>query len=238
MPKTPRKTATPRRGAAPRSKAAPRRGAAEPLALSRPLIVNAALALVADEGMSGFSTRKLGERLGCEAMSIYHHFPSKQHLLDALVDDVIGALAWPDAGLPPLEQLRRAMWAYREMAHRHPAFFPYLAVHRLNTPTGVAFIERILALVQAVVPDAERAARHFRTIGYYLVGAALDETAGYAMGPSAAEPVDGATIARECPRLAASAAYFQRDQWDRTFELGVQALLDAVRRDAGAPPRS
>lgn len=197
-------------------------------------IVDAALALVAEAGVAGLSTRKLGERLGCEAMSIYHHFPSKQHLLDAMVDHAIGTMDMPPDTLPALERLRQAMHAYRAMAHRHPALFPYVAVHRLNTPTGVRFIESMLGLVQAVVPDAGLAARHFRTLGYYLVGAALDETAGYAKGPSAAEPVDGAFIARECPRLAAAAPYFQREQWDVTFELGVQALLAAVQADAAA----
>jgi AcrR family transcriptional regulator len=194
--------------------------------------VAAALALVAEAGVAGLSTRRLGERLRCEAMSIYHHFPSKQHLLDALVDEVLAGIEWPPAELPPLDRLRQAMFAYRAMAHRHAAFFPYVAVHRLNTPSGVRFIEGILALVQAVVPDAEKAARHFRVLGYYLMGAALDETAGYAQGPSAAEPVDGATVARDCPRLAASAACFQREHWERTFALGVEALLAAVARDA------
>jgi AcrR family transcriptional regulator len=202
--------------------------------LSRPLIVKTALALVADEGVVAFSTRKLGGRLRCEAMSIYHHFPSKQHLLDALVDEVLNGIEWPAPGLPPLQRLREAMYAFRAMAHSHAAFFPYVAVHRLNTPRGVAFIEDILTLVQAVVPDPERAARHFRAIGYYLVGAALDETAGYARGPSAAEPVQGAYVARQCPRLVAAAPYFQREHWDRTFELGVQALLHAVAQDATA----
>lgn len=197
-------------------------------------IVDAALALVSEAGVAGLSTRKLGERLGCEAMSIYHHFPSKQHLLDAMVDHAIGTMAMPPEDLPPLERLRQAMHAYRAMAHRHAALFPYVAVHRLNTPTGVRFIESILGLVHAVVPDAGLAARHFRTLGYYLVGAALDETAGYAKGPSAAAPVDGAFIARECPRLAAAAPYFQRDQWDATFELGAQALLAALQSEAAA----
>lgn len=123
------------------------------------------------------------------------------------------------------------------MAHRHPALFPYVAVHRLNTATGVRFIEGILALVQAVVPDVDKAARHFRVLGYYLVGAALDETSGYAKGPSAAEPVDGAYIAANCPRLTASARCFQRKEWDATFALGVDAMLTAVARDAGRARR-
>lgn len=201
-------------------------------ALSRERIVDAALALVADDGLAAFSTRRLGQRLGCEAMSIYHHFPSKHHLLDALVDHVIASLEWPPAALPPLQRLRALMHAYRAMAQRFPALYPLVALHRLNTPTGVRFIEQVLALVQAVVPDTEKAARHFRAIGYFLMGAGLDETAGYAKGPSAAEPVDADFIARECPRLAASARWFQRGEWDTTFALGAEAMLAAVQRDA------
>jgi AcrR family transcriptional regulator len=169
-------------------------------------------------------------------MSIYHHYPSKHHLLDAMVDHAIASVALPPQDLPPAERLRQAMYAYRAMARRLPALFPLVAVHRLNTPTGVRFIESILALVQAVVPDPELAARHFRTLGYFLVGAALDETSGYARGPSAAEPVDNGFIARECPRLAQSAPYFQAKHWDATFELGVQAMLAAMLRDAERPP--
>jgi hypothetical protein len=37
---------------------------------------------------------------------------------------------------------------------------------------------------------------------------------------------------RECPNLAASARWFQRDQWDAAFEPGVQAMLEALLRDA------
>lgn len=204
--------------------------ARQPLTPER--ILRASLELVEQDGLAAFSTRRLGQRLGCEAMSIYHHYPSKHHLLDAMVDHAIGSMQWPAQDQPPPQRLRQTMYAYREMAHRFPALFPLVAIHRLNTPTGVRFIESVLALVQAVVPQAELAARHFRTLGYFLVGAALDETSGYARGPSAAEPVDGSYIARECPRLAGAAPYFQASQWDATFELGVQAMLEAMERDA------
>jgi AcrR family transcriptional regulator len=211
-----------------------RRARSSAPALSRDLILAEAQALTAADGLAALSTRRLAERLGVEAMSIYHHFPSKHHLLDAMVDAAIGSVEVAPAHLPPIERLRWASHAYRAMAQRHAALYPLVAVHRLNTPTGVRFIESILALVQAVVPDVERAARHFRVLGYYLMGAALDETAGYAKGPSAAEPVDDAFIARECPRLAASARWFQRSQWDATFELGLEAILLAIERDRAA----
>ncbi len=212
--------------------ARPARAQAEPL--SRERILLAALELTQADGLAALSTRKLGQRLGCEAMSIYHHFPSKHHLLDAMVDHAIASIEWPPSGGAPLQRLRALLYAYRAMAHRFPALFPLVALHRLNTPTGVRFIERVLAMVHAVLPDAEGAGRHFRTIGYYLVGAALDETSGYARGPSAAEPVDDALIVRECPHLVAAAPFFQQRHWDATFALGVEAMLDALARDAAA----
>lgn len=204
-----------------------------PPALTPQRIMDAALELIAADGLTDFSTRKLGKRLGCEAMSIYHHFPSKQHLLDALVDRAISGVGEPPNNLAPAERLHQHMRNYRNMAHRHAALYPLIAVHRLNTPTGVRFIEATLGMVQAVVRDPELAARHFRTLGYYLMGAALDETSGYAKGPSAARPVDDAFIARECPRLAAAARWFRRSEWDATFELGVETMLAAMQAQNG-----
>jgi AcrR family transcriptional regulator len=212
-------------------------GRATPAPLSPERILLAALDEVAADGLAAFSTRKLGQRLGCEAMSIYHHYPSKQHLLDAMVDHAIASIEAPPE-LPPMQRLREALHAYRAMARRFPALFPLIAVHRLNTPTGVRFIESILALVQAVLPDPELSARHFRTLGYYLVGAGLDETSGYAMGPSAAEPVSDEFILRECPRLVAASGYFKASEWDTTFALGAEAVLEAIRRDAARLRRS
>jgi AcrR family transcriptional regulator len=209
--------------------------ATRPVGLTRERIVEAALQLVERETLAGFSTRKLGEALGCEAMSIYHHFQSKQHLIDALVAHAISTVEVPEPG-PGLEQrLRRMVHSYRTMARRWPALYQLIAVHRLNMPEGVRLIERVLELIHAGTGgDWELTARQFRAIGYYLTGAALDETAGYAKGPSAAEPVSDDYIARECPHLAAVAPYFKPEQWDATFEYGLDALVRRAHEDAAA----
>src|SRR5262249_42750619 len=148
-------------------------------------------------------------RLGCEAMSIYHHFASKRHLLDALVDHAMSTIDVPEPGPDLPERLRRMLYSYRAMARRFPALYPLIALHRLNTPVGVRVIESVLKLIRAAEPDPERAARQFRVVGYYLTGACLDETAGYARGPSAAEPVSDDFMVRECPCLVAAAPYFK-----------------------------
>jgi len=200
------------------------------VALSRERILQAALEEVQQQGLAQLSTRHLGQRLGCEAMSIYHHFPSKAHLLDAMVDHAIASVELPPAGINPERRLRALCQAYRAMAHRFPALFPLVAVHRLNTPTGVRFIDAVIAMIQDLESDPEAAARQFRAVGYYLVGACLDETSGYAKGPSAAEPVSDAYIAAHCPALMSAAPYFQRAHWDATFDLGLDAMIVSFNR--------
>jgi len=224
-----------------RARKAPRPAAAA-APLTRRRIVDAALALVDDESLAGLSMRRLAQRLGCEAMSLYHHFPSKAHVLDALVEHAIAAVEVPAPGpdrAASRASLLRCMASYRAMAQRWPALFPLVAVHRLNTPAGVCFIEAVLSLIGGIEPDREKCARLFRALSYYLTGACLDETAGYARGPSAAQPVDDAFVAQHCPNLVASARYFQPAHWDATFLLGVDAMLERYaptsRRRKGAP---
>ena len=221
-------TAKRRNGRGPRSTA---RGARP---LTRERIVAEALALVNEAGLAGLTTRKLGARLGVEAMSIYHHFPSKQHLLDALVDHAIATVPVEAAAGNPETRLRRLVDDYRAMAWRFPKLYPLIALHRLNTPMGVRFIESVLTLIHALSPDPRFVAQSFRALGYYLTGAALDETAGYASGPSAVDAVSDDYIAQECPRLSAAAAYFKPEWWDSTFELGLETLLAGIRVAAKA----
>jgi AcrR family transcriptional regulator len=201
--------------------------------LSRERIAAAALALVDREGLPALSTRRLGDELGCEAMSIYHHFPNKAHLMDALVDLMLAEARVAAEG-DWLERLRRTAHGFRAMALKHPKFFPFFAVHRLNTRAGAAFINGVIGILREAGFSDSDAARYFREIGYYLVGAALDETAGYAKGPSAAEPVSDETIAADFKHLAAAAPYFQPAHFQATFETGLEILLEGIRRAHGS----
>ncbi len=103
-------------------------------------------------------------------------------------------------------------------------------MHRLNTFAGVAFIDGIIGILREAGFSDRDAATHFRTIGYYLTGAALDETAGYAKGPSAAEPVSDETIAASFKNLAAAAPFFQPEHFQATFEAGLEMLLAEIER--------
>jgi len=199
--------------------------------LDRERIELAALELVEESGLAEFSMRKLGAVLGVEAMSLYHHFPSKGHLFDALVDRLITSIVEPPGAKDSWrERARRTCVAYRALGLRYPEFSRYMIVHRMNTRAGLAWLESIARIFTEAGFDIETAARSFRSMGYYMMGAVLDETAGYARGPSAVDPVPPSEQAEIAPTAARMGPYFGREHWERTFLMGLDLLLDGFER--------
>lgn len=197
-------------------------------ALTRERIELEALALIAREGMEALSTRRLGEALGCQAMSLYNHFPSKAHVLDALVDRVLSSVPIPDRSLPAGRRLRLLALHWREMARQHARFYPWLALHRWNSPTGIAFLGEILDCFRAAGLSEEAAARGFRVLGYYMLGATLDEISGYAHGPSSLNPMTDQELNARHPSVAKAGRYFTPEHFDKTFEVGLCCILQGL----------
>ena len=223
------------------------RAKADKRPLTSERIEMAALELIDREGLAGFSTRKLAGELHCEAMSIYHYFPSKGHLLDALVDRVVGeqlTVLEPHAG-DWRRRLEAAAREWRTIALKRPHFHAYLALHRLNTPKALIWLNGIIGVFRQLGLGEETGVRAFRTFGYYLMGSLLDETAGYARGPSTVDPVPDELLAAEYPNVAAAGKWFRPEQLEATFELGLKVMLDGIERElaatasgAGGPIRS
>lgn len=196
--------------------------------LSRDMIETAAFEVIEREGLSGFSMRKLAQAVGCEAMSIYHHYPSQAHLFEALVDRLIGELEIPSRDLPWRQRVRNVLHAYRAMAREHPAFAPFIVTYRMNSPKCLQWLDGVIGLFEDGGFGRERSARLFRAVGYYLMGAILDETAGYARGPSAVTEVDDDQLRRDFPNVAAAGRYFAKSEFDKTFEMGLELMLDEM----------
>ena len=65
--------------------------------LSRERVLRAAIALADQGGLESLSMRKLGQELGVEAMSLYHHVANKDDLLDGIVDAVTSEIEVPSS---------------------------------------------------------------------------------------------------------------------------------------------
>ena len=207
--------------------------------LTRQAIVEAALAEIDSKGLEGLSMRGLGAVLGVEAMALYHHFPSKERLLDGIMERLLAEAELPAPGsMPPLERLRHFVRSYRQIAARHPHAFALLAVRRFNTEAAFALYERILeALAEAGFDDLQ-SGRLFRLIGSYASGAALAEIASRAAEPDAgAVKFDSFADRQRFPRVAAVVRYLRVDNLEAVFEFGLDVILDAIRTQAAAGRR-
>ncbi len=195
------------------------------VALSRDRIESEALSLIEESGIDQFSTRKLGQRLGCEAMSIYHYFPSKAHILDSLADRVLAAMPIPPQSLSPGRRLRELAYGWRRLARQYPRFYLWLSLRQWNSEVGARYMDEILACFYDAGLPPELAARGLRILGYYVQGATQDESSGYAAGPSALSPVPPDVMAARHPRLVAASQFYVPSEYDTTFEVGYAALL-------------
>ena len=190
--------------------------------LTHQKIRRAALALIDAEGLDAFSTRKLGARLDCEAMAIYWYYPSKDALLDAVVDELMSQVGRvKTAPSDWVEALREIARAYRGLAREHPNAFPLVATRRFTTESTYEFLERLFELAHRQGVDDRTTARYFRAVSAYCSGIALNELAGRRT------PSDAKARAR-FPRLAAVSRWLEPRHFDDLFEFGLDVLLRSL----------
>ena len=82
--------------------------------LSPEVILDAAEA-VAEQGFEAFSMRAVAARLGAVPMALYNHFATKEQLVAALLDRVLGRFEPPEPTDDWLEDLRAFARAHRQL---------------------------------------------------------------------------------------------------------------------------
>ena len=97
-------------------------------------IARAAIALADEKGLQALSMRRLASRLGIEAMSLYHHIPSKAALLDSMVDKLARALPPLKLGSGWRACLSSAAAAWLGLAKAHPGAFSLVATRAQARP--------------------------------------------------------------------------------------------------------
>jgi AcrR family transcriptional regulator len=83
--------------------------------LSKERVLSAAVALADRDGVESLTMRKLADELGAGAMSLYHHVPNKERLLDGMVDAVFGEIELPSTDVDWRTAMRRRAVSTREV---------------------------------------------------------------------------------------------------------------------------
>ncbi|WP_431043485.1 TetR/AcrR family transcriptional regulator [Streptomyces sp. P1-3] len=212
--------------------------------LTREQIVRTAVELLDEEGLEGLNMRALGKRLGTVATAVYWHVKNKDDLVLLAGDHV-----WNEIELPDLEAVdwRTAAASMATGLHamlaRHPWLVQAFGSYFLYGSGKSRHDDHSLALYEKAGFVGEEADQAAAGVFTYVLGNALGASAAASLtrrlsrdGGDAEELIQdtmakAGEVAMRFPRLrgrigTASAEYLAAP--DKTFELGLEALLDGL----------
>jgi AcrR family transcriptional regulator len=195
-----------------------------PVALDREAILAAALALVDARGLDGLNMRALAQELGVGTMSLYHHVPNKDALLQGIVEAVLAEIEIPspDAG-PWDERVLLMARSFRLAALRHPHCVPLLVTRTFTTAASLRPCEASFEVLAEAGLDVEQSLIAFRTIVAYVLGFVTMESAGFFGGVGLDQPASE-LVELGLPRLAAVTSHLTGRDVDADFAKGLRAI--------------
>lgn len=201
--------------------------------LTRARVLAAAVSLADEDGIATLSMRRLGQRLGVEAMSLYNHVAGKDDILDGMADLVAAEFDVPAAGEDWRPALRRSASSAHEVLLRHPWAGTLLESRSRPGPSRLRYLDAVVGALVGSGYSIQSAYYAFLVLDSYIYGFALQEA-------SAPVPAEGAARAAqsfvadlpagEYPHLVAMAQLMMRPDHDRSrdFEVGLALVLDAL----------
>jgi AcrR family transcriptional regulator len=213
--------------------------------LSRDRVLAAAMAVADAEGLAAVTMRRVAADLGVEAMSLYHHVPSKEALLDGLVEalvaEMVAAAPARSAATDWRTALRERFLSSRSVVLRH-RWAPGLIGSRTQVPSVViAEFETVLAIMVEGGLSYHLAHRGLHALGSMILGFTQELFAVPAgdADPGADVEAELAAMAEVFPHLTAMVASEVHDNdedplgWcdsDAEFEFTLDLILDGLAR--------
>ena len=217
--------------------AAPRK----PLTTER--VLQAAVALADREGVGSLSMRRLARELGVEAMSLYHHVPGKQALLDGMADLVFGEIELPADDADWKAAMRRRAVSAREVLARHPWAIALMESRRTPGPANLRHHDAVLGCLRRAGFPVALTAHAYSILDAYIYGFALQEAS-----LPFDTPEETAEVAAEIFDAFAAGAYPHLTElatehvlqpgydYGDEYDFGLELILDGLERLAGQDP--
>ena len=233
------------RGQLPRDQRGRTRGRAAPT-LSRGEIVDAAIAVADAEGADAISMRRIAQVLRSGTMSLYWHVANKDHLLDLMLDTVVGEITIPDPPGDWRSFLQATARENRAVLLRHRWVMDFIGGRPPLGPNTILNLEHSLAALESLQLDTATAMNILMTVSTYVMGAALRELREMRSqrdleqsGFDEAQAIASMTVWRK--RLEADGRFSHflaiikdgldpdaEETRDERFEFGLDCMLDGI----------
>jgi AcrR family transcriptional regulator len=154
--------------------------------LTQARVVDVAITLVDERGLTALTLAAVAERCGVAAPSLYKHVSNIADLRTLLgvrlIQEMTGELATAVSGRSGADAVTSLMWAYRVYVKKHPARYAAMPVDPLHQPEFVEAGRRMLEVIQAALRpwglDEPNLIHAIRTARVIVHGFASLEAAG------------------------------------------------------------
>jgi AcrR family transcriptional regulator len=211
--------------------------------LTRERVVRAGVELADEAGIESVTMRRLAQRLGVEAMSLYHHVANKEDLLDGMVDLVFGEIELPGLGTDWRIAMRRRAVSARTALARHRWAIALMDSRASPGPATLRHHDRVLGNLRAAGFPIAMAAHAVAVLDSYVYGFALQEASLPVSSSDELAAAVGTTLQRlseaDYPRLTEMMEHALRVGYAfaHEFEWGLELVLDGLARALDSPPR-
>lgn len=205
--------------------------------LSAERVLDGAMGLADEIGIEAFTIRKLAEALDTKPMTIYHHIPNKEAIIDGLVDRVFAEIERPPADLEWQAAMRHRCISARAALMRHPWATPLMESRTNPGPETLGHHEAVLECLISAGLSMELTAHAYALLDSYVYGVALQEANLPATGGVEMHELVAAMSAKleAYPNLARfSIEHVMQPDYDFTaeFEFGLDLILDGLTNAA------
>ena len=131
------------------------------------------------EGIQKLTMRALGQLLDVDATAIYRHFPSKESLVEAMLDALLAeSAATEPVGDTPQERIMSTAIGLRNVFHAHPQLTTAFATASGTYPSGLALSQRLITELRAIGVQGQDIVQMYQTIEGFIMGSATFDSGG------------------------------------------------------------
>ena len=134
-------------------------------------IVDLALEIIDEDGLDALNMRRLAAEAEVKPMSLYHHFPSKGAILDAVSEKIAGAALGASPPHPRWQgRVRQLFMGLHALTEAHPRALPLISAAVIRTPSGRRWMEELMSTLLGAGFSEDRAATVYHVLGAYTLG--------------------------------------------------------------------
>jgi AcrR family transcriptional regulator len=191
--------------------------------------VDAALALVTDEGYDAVSVRRLAAELGVSTFAVQSHMGSKDELFDDVVREL---LAVHPTGVRTCSSWRTAVLRYFtamwELLLEHATVVEVLERHLASPEPVLRDLDHIALLAEREGLSTSALAEVYETTWAFVLGYAASVHARRAIDETGARATRATAMADSLPHAAALAGALSATERVESFPRRLAALVDAM----------